>query len=482
MENENQKSAVIIGAGAAGLAAALELLDKSDIKPVILEATNQAGGLASTPFFNGNRTELFGQRIYFGSVDNRNWWQTVCESDQESDSDNNNTATKLVTGRQVSKIYHDGKLLSFPFKANTKTLGQLGARELLNSTLDRTTGKLSAKEKPENLEQFFIQQYGKTLYEKLFQPYAEKFWGTTCDQISPEIGIQRFEQFTASQAHSEFLGQSSKPGAESFWSPINDEGQVWTQLSNKIIERGGEIHYKYRVDEIDLDKNGINSVSCVNPETQDRYAIPADYCISTVPVKQLIQSLDIDLPEDVRTVSNRLPYRDLTTIGLLCDSADDSESDLVDNTETDQGIDLCFHVYDSKLKTCRLQKLYGRNNALKPGQCWVSLDYLCNDGEALCELSDTDLIELATSEAEIMGMIKPGQIVESLAIRTPKAYPVYSGSYNNFETLQQYLDGIGNLYLAGRNGLHQYNNIEHAIETAIDAVSGILKTKTELAD
>lgn len=469
MANNNQKSAIIIGAGPAGLAAALELLDKSDIKPVILEATNQAGGLASTPFFNGNRTELFGQRLYFGSPDIRHWWQSVFQSNLESENDS--IVTELLTGQQVSKIYHDGKLLNFPFKANAKTLGQLGARELLNSTLDRTTGKLSTKENPENLEQFFIHQYGKTLYEKLFKPYAEKFWGTSCDQISPEIGTQRFEQFTASQSHSDFLNQSSKSDAESFWLPNNDNGQVWTQLSNKIIERGGEIHYKYRVDEIDLDKNGINSVSCVNPETQDRYAIPADYCISTVPVKQLIQSLDIDLPEDVRAVSNRLPYRDLITVGLLCE--------LVGDLEPAQNLDHCFHIYDSSFKSCRLQKLYGRNHAVRPVHFWVSVDYLCNDGEALAEFSDSELTELAISEAEEMGGIKSRQAIESLVIRTSKAYPIYSGSYKDFETLKQFLDGIGNLFLAGRNGLHQYNNIEHAIETAIAAVSNILQTETE---
>ena len=475
MDHSNQKSAVIIGAGPAGLAAALELQSKTNIKPIIIEATNQAGGLAATPYFNGNRTELLGQRIYFGSEVSRQWWQAMCDfAPQASES-----SSQFDIGQQVSRIYHSGKLLEFPFRSSARTFRQLGLLAFFNSTLSRTTEPLSSEQEVENLEAFYCQRYGKNLYEKLFSPYSKKFWGTSCDKISAQAGDQRFEQFSASRSHSDYLAKalaanlnySSKPTVERFWLPRNATAQIWTQLSNKIIENGGEIHYKHRVDEVDLDKNGINSVSCVNPETQDRYAIPADFCISTIPVKQLIQSLDIDLPEAVRTVANGLQYRDLITVGLLCKKHP--------NSPAANNIDQCLHIYDSSLQASRLLELHGRNPELEEDQYWISLDYLTNDGEAISELTDSELMEMAVSEANKMNLISPQQILDSLVLKIPKAYPVYSGSYENFGTLKTYLNNISNLELVGRNGLHQYNNIEHAIKTAIDAVSMIIKQRPD---
>ena len=206
----------------------------------------------------------------------------------------------------------------------------------------------------------------------------------------------------------------------------------------------------------------------------DGNQIPADFCISTIPVKQLAQALDVSLPDEVKAVSNGLMYRDLITVGLLSNA----------NTEksTAEKIDQCFHIYDSALKASRLQVLNGRNPELDSGQTWISLDYLTNDGDEISELSDGDLVTLAKSEATTICNIDTDQVIDHLVVRTDKAYPIYSGSYKNFGVLKDYLDSIGNLTLVGRNGLHQYNNVEHAIRTAIDAVAKISTQNSNLID
>ena len=109
-----------------------------------------------------------------------------------------------------------------------------------------------------------------------------------------------------------------------------------------------------------------------------------------------------------------------------------------------------------------------------PDTVWLGLEYFCNQTDGLWKAPDADLIKLGTGELEKIGIIHGGEVLDATVIRMEKTYPAYFGTYNRFDEIRKYVDGIENLFLLGRNGMHRYNNQDHSMLTAMLAVDNIL--------
>jgi protoporphyrinogen oxidase len=500
----SNKTAVIIGAGPAGLTAALEFARRSDIRPVVLEASQQVGGISRTIRYKGNRMDIGGHRFFSKSDRVMRWWQDlmpVCSNGVSGDVEPVSYQAKqravtasedsdlvLLVRPRKSRIYFLRSFFDYPIALNGPTLRQLGPWRTLKIGFGYLHRKLFPRKNENTLEDFLINRFGTELYLTFFKSYTEKVWGVPCDQISAAWGAQRIKGLSLRTAILHFLKKSfasKKPAdiaqkgtetslIEQFLYPKLGPGQLWEHAAELIEQHGGTVEMGWRVCKLNVSGNRIVSVEAVNQSGEKR-VIEADYVFSTMPVRDLIRSLDVPVPEKIRSVSEGLVYRDFITVGLLVNKLKVAEKDgsLLKDT--------WIYIQEPDVLVGRLQIFNNWSPYLvaEPTKVWIGLEYFCYETDDLWKMQDEKLKEFAISEVEKIGILDHADVLDAHVERVPKTYPAYFGTYDRFEELVDYLDRFGNLYLVGRNGMHKYNNQDHSMLTAMTAVDDILAGKLD---
>jgi len=342
--------------------------------------------------------------------------------------------------------------------------------------------------KERSLEDFIINRFGKELYGLFFESYTEKVWGIHPRHISPEWGAQRIKGLSLTSAAMHFLkqifsrkkdtGDLAQKGTETslieqFLYPKYGPGQLWEHVANLVQQGGGEIHMGTRVTRLLTENNMIVGVEAIDEKGQVQ-KFRADHVISTMPVRHLINALDCPVPAPVREVSEGLMYRDFITVGLLVNKLAVTEDDGSPLKDT------WIYIQEPDVVVGRLQIF---NNwspwmVADPTKTWIGLEYFCNDTDELWKMPDDKLREFAIREVEKIGILKAEDVLDGHVVRVPKTYPAYFGTYDRFDELREFTDGFRNLYLVGRNGMHKYNNQDHSMLTAMEAVENIVKGTT----
>lgn len=479
-----QKIAVIIGAGPAGLTAAYELLERTNIKPIIFEAASYAGGLSKTVNYNGNRLDLGGHRFFSKSRRVRDWWITLFPLTSGLDDlpDTLEENVMLLRSRH-SRIFYLRKLFDYPLSLTGKTIQNLGLSRLLKIILSYLKTRLFPKNTEQNLEDFFINRFGQELYLTFFKGYTEKIWGVPCREINPEWGAQRIKGLSVTKAllHSLaklfHLSRSNKTETsliESFWYPKYGPGQLWEKVAALIIEKGGEIHYNSPVIGMLSSDNLVTGVDIINANTNLTRTIKADYLFSTMPIKDLVQAISKHdrIPNDIAHIGLNLQYRDFITVGILLSKLqlkpeEDNSSLIKDNW---------LYIQENDVRVGRIQIYNNWSPFLVRdlSTVWLGLEYFCNEGDNFWQQDDQTISQIAMSELEQLGIAKAAEYLDSTVIRVPKAYPAYWGTYEQFDKLKEYFNRFKNLFLIGRNGMHKYNNADHSMLTAMVAVDNII--------
>lgn len=489
-----KKIAIIIGAGPAGLTAAYELLSKTDISPIIIEKSNDIGGISKTINYKGNLIDIGGHRFFSKSKVVMDWWQNIMpiQHDHVINNDINTSNSVLLVRKRVSRIYYLHKLFNYPIRLNFDLISKLGLVNSLKIGISYFYIKLFPIKQETSLETFFINRFGKELYLNFFKDYTEKVWGVPCEKISPEWGSQRVKKLSVFKAikHSvKTLFWSDKSTSqkntetsliEFFLYPKYGPGQMWKTVADIIVQKGGIIIKNANVNSIDVDNNQIVGVSYLLEENKMQESIKGDYFFSTMPVVELINSLKCYVPSDVVNVSNGLQYRDFITVGLLLDK-------LKINNAKDSNLipDQWIYIQERGVKLGRLQIFNNWSPYMvnDPSMVWIGLEYFCNEGDDIWKKSDIDLIQFATEELHSIDIINKNDVIDSTVIRMSKTYPAYFGTYKQFEVLRNFVNTFENLFLIGRNGMHKYNNQDHSMLTAITAVENIIhhvKTKENI--
>jgi protoporphyrinogen oxidase len=494
------KTAVIIGAGPAGLTAALEFLRRSDIRPIVLEATNRIGGISCTIEYKGNRMDIGGHRFFSKADRVMDWWtalmpvatsepgeQTiryqnrarsiVASADTTADSD----LVMLVRPRK-SRIYFLRSFFDYPLALNGKTLGQLGLWRTFKIGISYIRARIFPRRQEKTLEDFLINRFGQELYGTFFKSYTEKVWGVPCDHISAEWGAQRIKGLSLRTAISHFLRQTfGRSGRgdiaqkktetsliEKFLYPKYGPGQLWEYVARLVTEQGGEVRLGMRADKVHVEGKRVISVDVDG--TGKRETIHADYVFSTMPIRDLIRSLDVPVPPDIRAIAEGLVYRDFITVGLLVDK--------LAVTETDGSLlkDTWIYIQEPDVLVGRLQIFnnWSPYMVADPSKIWIGLEYFCYENDELWKMPDAEIARFAVAEIEKIGILRASDVLDSHVVRVPKTYPAYFGTYNRFEELVEYMNGFENLFLVGRNGMHKYNNQDHSMLTAMTAVDNII--------
>ena len=504
------KKAIIIGAGPAGLTTAYELLYKTDIKPVVFEMTGDLGGIAKTVNYKGNRIDMGGHRFFSKSDRVMNWWQNIMplagapsKDDLVTDITYQNqkrsiTLSKngpdpeksdvvMLIRKRLSRIFFLRRFFDYPISLNMNTISNLGIIRLVKIGFSYIKIKLCPIKEEKSLEDFFINRFGRELYKTFFKDYTEKVWGVPCNKIKPEWGAQRIKGLSITKAllhalksifaKSSSISQKDVETSliEQFLYPKHGPGQMWEETTKIIKEKGGEIFMHHTIVGMNLSGKNITEVKIKDEKTGEIKTITGDYFFSTMPVKELIQCMGSIVPEDVRTVANGLMYRDFITVGLLLKKLkikNETTFPSYKNIVPDNWI----YIQERDVKLGRLQIFNNWSPYMVKDSdtIWMGLEYFCNVGDPLWEMSDSEFIKFAIDELHKIDIIEKEDVLDKTIIRLKNTYPAYFGSYDRFDTIREYTDKIENLFLIGRNGMHRYNNQDHSMLTAMVAVENII--------
>lgn len=515
------KKAIIIGAGPAGLTAAYELLKRSDIIPIILEKSGDIGGISKTVNYKGNRIDIGGHRFFSKSDRVMNWWMNIMpvQSMEENEltltyqhrshtfkseqchlndqADNQSEKVMLVRNR-LSRIYFLRKFFTYPIQISLDTLKKLGLIRTISILLSYIRSRLLPIKKEKNLEDFFINRFGKTLYRLFFKDYTEKVWGVPCTKISTEWGAQRIKGISIAKAIAHAvktmtarkkraagdLGQKDTETSliEKFLYPKYGPGQLWEEVARQIREMGGVIYMNQEVRAIRAESNRLTSIESFDTRTDEVALYEGDFFFSTMPVQELIAGMGDMAPVTIQEIASGLQYRDFITVGILLQQMLPVENKAAGN-ETILP-DTWIYIQERDVKVGRLQIFNNWSPYMvkDPDTVWIGLEYFCNKTDPFWNQSDESIQAMAIHELEKMGLARMEDVLDSTVLRMEKTYPAYFGTYPRFDKIRQFTDQFSNLFLVGRNGMHKYNNSDHSMLTAMVAVDNIMAGVTEKAN
>jgi len=456
----------IAGAGPAGLTAAYELI-KAGIKPVVIEADTQVGGIAKTVVYKGNRMDIGGHRFFTKSQQVIDFWKNILPYEDETYLPSEYDKIMMVRNR-LSRILFLSKFYSYPISLSLETLCNLGVFRTLKIGGSYLAAMAFPIKEEKSLADFFTNRFGKELYATFFRDYTEKVWGVSCDDIPSDWGAQRVKGLSVAEAifHAfKCILQVKNARVETslieqFHYPKYGPGFLWEEVAQRIIEAGGSIQLEKKVTGVLTSGHSITDV-IIEDKYGEKQQLAVDAFFSSMPVKELIPMLP-DVPMELRRIADGLPYRDFITVGVL-----------LQKEKTESLPDNWIYVQEPHLKMGRIQIFNNWSPYMVANEdtLWLGLEYFCQENDIFWNMSDEEMIQLAVDELNSIGFILDSSaVLDSVVLRVKKAYPAYFGTYAQFNQLQSFLLNFANLYAIGRNGQHHYNNMDHSILTAMRAV------------
>ena len=493
------KKALIIGAGPAGLTAAYELLTKSkDIEVIVFEESDCFGGISKTVNYKGNRMDMGGHRFFSKIPEVNAWWDHMLPMQgyptyddiilnrpmplTKGGPDPEKEDRVMLTRHRVSRILFDTKFYDYPISLKPETFKNFGFLTTLKVGFSYL-GSMFHKLPETNLENFYINRFGRKLYSMFFEYYTENLWGRHPSEIDASWGAQRVKGLSIVAILKDVFGKIFKKKnrkvetslIEEFKYPKLGPGQLWDVTAAEVEKLGGTIIKNAKVTKIHKNaENKLTGVSYVKDGKEVQ--VDGDYVISSMPVKDLVGGMN-DVPADASRIAAGLPYRDYMTLGVLV-----PKINLVNKThiKTVNNIvpDCWVYVQDRNVKLGRFQ-IYNNWSPYMikdlEHTVWIGLEYFVNEGDEYWNMTEEEFAKIGVSEMIKLGLIdSPDVVLDVHMEKVKKAYPAYFDTYDEMDRLVDYLSSIENLYCVGRNGQHRYNNIDHSMVTSFEAVKNIL--------
>ena len=462
MSNPRYK-AIVVGAGPAGLTAAYEL-SKHGASVAVLESDPEyVGGLARTVNYHGYRFDIGGHRFFSKSREVEELWTEILGPD-------------LLQRPRSSKIYYRGQFYAYPLKP-FEALSKLGVLESSLCVISFLVARLHPTRDPKTFEDWVVNHFGRRLFRIFFKTYTEKIWGRSCREISADWAAQRIKGLSLAGAIKNAMlpqrptsdrTQTIKTLIDTFRYPRRGPGMMWEACANKIRGRGGEVFLGRNVEACRFDR-AANCwiVSACTPHGAIE-EFHGEHLVSSMPIRQLVAQITPPLPEPAIRAAKSLHYRDFLTVGLIL-------------RDRNRFNDTWIYIHDPDVKVGRIQnyKAWSLEMVADPKYCCYGLEYFCFEGDGLWNMGDEELLALARKELERVQLARAADVVDGCVIRQPKAYPVYDDDYKlRVDTIRRAIEEqYPTLHLVGRNGMHKYNNQDHAMMTALLAARNILAGK-----
>ena len=489
---KDKSTALIIGGGPAGLTAAYELVKRTGIRPIVIEKSDMLGGISRTVKFKGNRMDIGGHRFFSKSDRVMDWWMNILPlANQEIDPQL--TDRVMLLRKRLSRIYYLRSFFDYPVSLNGRTIKNLGFIRIMKIGLSYLLVRIKPIRKEKNLEDFFINRFGKELYKTFFKDYTEKVWGVPCTEINPEWGAQRIKGLSVSKAllhgfrsmlgSQKALGQKKTETSliDKFLYPKFGPGQLWECVADEILKEGGQILYNQEATGFQELNGQITKVTVRDSVSGKVKDYQPDYVFSSMPVKELIKGFETKVPVNVIDVASKLVYRDFIAVGLLLKKMNPAKTK--ENIGLNRVPDTWIYVQEQDVNVGRIQVFNNWSPYLVSDEktVWLGLEYFCDEGDDIWSLSDKQLLDMGIDELEKIGLADKEDYLDGTVVRMPKTYPAYFGSYKRFNEIREFTDGIENLFLIGRNGMHKYNNQDHSMLTAMTVVDNIISGESSKA-
>ena len=498
------KKALVIGAGPAGLTAAYELLTKSnDIEVIVLEESDCIGGISKTVEYQGNRMDMGGHRFFSKIPEVNDWWQRMLPMQgapakddkllgrelclEKGGVDPEQSDRVMLKRHRVSRIFFNDKFYDYPVSLKMETIKNMGFFTTMKVGFSYLKSLLF-KKKEDNLENFYINRFGRKLYSMFFEYYTENLWGRHPSQIDASWGEQRVKGLSVTAVLKDIFGKLFHKKnrkvetslIEQFSYPKLGPGQLWEITAEEVIRLGGKIHKNAKV--IRLHKDEGNHITDITYSMDGKEeTITGDYIISSMPIKDLVAGMN-DVDAEAARIAAGLPYRDYMTLGVLVKKLKLKNTTKI-KTVGNIVPDCWVYVQDRRVKMGRFQVYNNWSPYMVKDlehTVWLGLEYFVNEGDGFWNMSEEEFSKMAVAEMIQIGLIdSAGEVLDTHLEKVKKAYPAYFDTYAEMDKLIAYLDTIDNLYCVGRNGQHRYNNIDHSMCTSFEAVKNILSGRKD---
>jgi len=503
IDAEPDRNLLVIGAGPAGLTAALEAARRSELRPVVLEASNEIGGISRTTNFDGNLIDIGGHRFFSKSQRVNDWWLSVLPLAKgatwrpgvvSNGPDPHIEDRVMLVRSRKSQILWNGSLFDYPLELSFDVLRKLGLRRTVRAGLSYLRAQAFPVSPVDNLEDFYINRFGRELYRTFFESYTEKVWGLPCREISPDWGAQRVKGLSlwGALVHAVKPNRSTDDAQrdvatsliERFLYPKFGPGQMWETAAADVLDAGGEVLTNMAVVGFDVERlddddsvgfNGnptdaqISVVHAIDRVSGEQLSVRAEHIVSTMPLNALVKALGDNVSANAHEIADGLSFRDFITVGVLVDNlllTEDDGAALLDNW---------LYIQEPSVLVGRLQIF---NNwspwmVADPHRSWIGLEYFCDTTDPMWSWPQDRLVRLADQELAAIGVIEAGSVIKGCAIKVRRAYPSYVGTYDRLGELQPELSTLSNLWCTGRNGQHRYNNQDHSMLASMLAIDQI---------
>jgi protoporphyrinogen oxidase len=450
-----QQRVVIVGAGPAGLSAGYELIRNGREVVILEQDPRHVGGLARTIEYRGFRFDIGGHRFFSKNPEIEAMWTELM-------------GERMCVRSRLSRIHYRGRFFKYPLEP-LDVLRNLGPLEAIFCLLSYLSVPRHPREPAHSFEDWVVRAFGRRLYEIFFRSYTEKVWGIPCAQISAEWAAQRIRGLSLGSIVRRMMPFPVRGVAviktlvDRFRYPPHGPGEVWERVASIIQNNGGAIRMGERVVAIECGAGRVTSVT--TDGAAGRHSNCGDYFISTMPLAELVPALNPPAPNDVAASARALRFRDFITVALILDQAQVFPDNWI-------------YIHDPRVRVARVQNFKNWSPEMVPDSRFtmLGLEYFCIEGDALWSSSDADLIALAKDELAALGLAQRASVIDGTVVRQPKAYPVYDHNYRAIVArVRSFLEGaVPNLQVAGRNGMHKYDNQDHAMLTGLMAARNIM--------
>ena len=454
---DSDKKVVIIGGGPAGLTASYQL-SKTGVESIVLEKDQILGGLSRTVNYKNYYFDIGGHRFFTKIKEVEDIWNEVLGDD-------------FLLRKRLSRIYYNKKFFYYPLRVFNALFG-LGIWNSFLILASYLYAKLTPSKQQDTFEQWVSKHFGRRLFNIFFKAYTEKVWGIPCNEIRAEWAAQRIKGLSLLTALKNALIKPNnstknkkdviKTLIDEFSYPKFGPGMMWDAVSDSIQDNGSQVLLGAKVECIRWSQDRVEALEVLRNGNIE--VVSGTDFISSMPIKDAIQKFKPAVIKKVLDAANDLKYRDFLTVALIIN-------------KRDLFPDNWIYIHDPSVKVGRIQNFKNWSPYMVPNQekTCLGLEYFCFEGDALWDMPDDQLIELGKSELEALGFVNPVDVEDGAVVRMPKAYPIYDSTYQeSLKVIRQFLDGINNFQLVGRNGLHKYNNQDHSMLTAMRAAENVL--------